>query len=134
MIDTQPEVKNKSVFYLMDEMQHEQVVCYRDEHTDLKAIVGIHNTALGSSMGGIRMWNYVTEEALNDVLKLSRGMTFKSVLAGLNIGEGKALIIGDAKTQKSEIFVRRFGKFINSLNGKYYTAEDVISAQEILNT
>lgn len=126
MIDTQPEVKNKSVFTLMNEMQHEQVVFCRDEHTGLRAIVGIHNTVLGPSMGGTRMWNYATEEeALNDVLRLSRGMTFKSALAGLNIGGGKAVIIGDAKTQKSEVFMRRFGKFINSLNGKYYTAEDV---------
>ncbi|MEQ9402030.1 MAG: Glu/Leu/Phe/Val dehydrogenase dimerization domain-containing protein [Cyclobacteriaceae bacterium] len=133
MIDTQPEVKNKSVFSLMDEMQHEQVVFCRDEHTGLKAIVGIHNTVLGPSMGGTRMWNYATEEeALNDVLRLSRGMTFKSALAGLNIGGGKAVIIGDAKTQKSEVFMRRFGKFINSLNGKYYTAEDVnISTRDI---
>lgn len=126
MIDTKPEVKNKSVFARMEDMKHEQVVFCQDEHTGLRAIVAIHNTVLGPSMGGTRMWNYATEEeALNDVLRLSRGMTFKSALAGLNIGGGKAVIIGDAKTQKSEVFMRRFGKFINSLNGKYYTAEDV---------
>lgn len=133
MIDTAPQVKNKNVFAQMDQMQHEQVVFCRDEHTGLKAIVGIHNTVLGPSMGGTRMWNYATEEeALNDVLRLSRGMTFKSALAGLNIGGGKAVIIGDARTQKSEAFMRRFGKFIHSLNGKYYTAEDVnISTKDI---
>lgn len=126
MIDIQPEVKNKSVFSQMQKMEHEQVVFCQDEHTGLKAIIGIHNTVLGPAMGGTRMWNYASEEeALNDVLRLSRGMTFKSALAGLNIGGGKAVIIGDARTQKSEVFMRRFGKFINSLNGKYYTAEDV---------
>ena len=84
-------------------------------------------------MGGTRMWNYATEEeALNDVLRLSRGMTFKSALAGLNIGGGKAVIIGDARKQKNEVFMRRFGKFVNSLNGKYYTAEDMnISSKDI---
>lgn len=133
MIDTQPEVKNKSVFSRMEDMQHEQVVFCQDEQTGLKAIVAIHNTILGPSMGGTRMWNYATEEeAVNDVLRLSRGMTFKSALAGLNIGGGKAVIIGDAKKQKSEVFMRRFGKFVNSLNGKYYTAEDVnISTRDI---
>ena len=126
MLDIQPEVKNKNVFAQMQEMQHEQVVFCRDEHTGLKAIIGIHNTVLGPAMGGTRMWNYASEEeALTDVLRLSRGMTFKSALAGLNIGGGKAVIIGDARADKSEMLMRRFGKFINSLNGKYYTAEDV---------
>jgi len=126
MIDVQPEVKNKSVFSQMQNMEHEQVVFCQDEHTGLKAIIGIHNTVLGPAMGGTRMWNYASEEeALKDVLRLSRGMTFKSALAGLNIGGGKAVIIGDARKQKNEIFMRRFGKFVNSLNGKYYTAEDV---------
>ena len=133
MIDVEPEVKKKDVFSQMENMQHEQVVFCRDEHTGLKAIIGIHNTVLGPSMGGTRMWNYTSEEeALNDVLRLSRGMTFKSALAGLNIGGGKAVIIGDARKQKNEAFMRRFGKFVNSLSGKYYTAEDVnISTRDI---
>ena len=133
MIDTQPQVGETSVFSQMQEMQHEQVVFCRDEYTGLKAIIGIHNTVLGPAMGGTRMWNYATdEEAINDVLRLSRGMTFKSALAGLNIGGGKAVIIGDARSQKNEAFMRRFGKFVNSLNGKYYTAEDVnISTRDI---
>lgn len=105
---------------------HEQVVFCNDNEIGLKAIVAIHNTVLGPSLGGTRMWAYKNEmEALTDVLRLSRGMTYKSSLAGLNLGGGKAVIIGDSKTQKSEALMRRFGKFINSIGGKYITAEDV---------
>ncbi|HET6227178.1 MAG TPA: Glu/Leu/Phe/Val dehydrogenase dimerization domain-containing protein, partial [Bacteroidia bacterium] len=105
---------------------HEQVVFCNDNDTGLKAIIAIHNTVLGPSMGGTRMWAYKSEvEALRDVLRLSRGMTYKSAVAGLNLGGGKAVIIGDAKTQKNEALMRRFGKFVNSLSGKYITAEDV---------
>jgi leucine dehydrogenase len=92
----------------------------------LKAIIAIHNTSLGPALGGTRMWNYASEEdALTDVLRLSRGMTYKAATAGLNLGGGKAVIIGDPKTQKSEGLFRAFGAFVNSLNGKYITAEDV---------
>ncbi len=105
---------------------HEQVVFCNDNETGLKAIVAIHNTVLGPSLGGTRMWAYKNEmEALTDALRLSRGMTYKSAVAGLNLGGGKAVIIGDSKTQKNEALMRRFGKFINSLSGKYITAEDV---------
>jgi leucine dehydrogenase len=105
---------------------HEQIVFCNDNETGLKAIVAIHNTVLGPSLGGTRMWAYNNEmEALTDVLRLSRGMTYKSSVAGLNLGGGKAVIIGDSKTQKNEALMRRFGKFINSLSGKYITAEDV---------
>jgi leucine dehydrogenase len=105
---------------------HEQVVFCNDNDTGLKAIIAIHNTILGPSLGGTRMWAYNNEmEALTDVLRLSRGMTYKSAVAGLNLGGGKAVIIGDAKTQKNEALMRRFGKFVNSLSGKYITAEDV---------
>jgi leucine dehydrogenase len=105
---------------------HEQVVFCNDKDTGLKAIIGIHNTILGPALGGTRMWNYTNEwEALNDVLRLSRGMTFKSSISGLNLGGGKAVIIGDSKTQKSPELMRKFGEFVNSLSGKYYTAEDV---------
>jgi len=105
---------------------HEQVVFCNDNETGLKAIIAIHNTILGPSLGGTRMWAYNNEmEALTDVLRLSRGMTYKSSVAGLNLGGGKAVIIGDAKTQKNETLMRRFGKFVNSLSGKYITAEDV---------
>ncbi len=105
---------------------HEQVVFFNDNETGLKAIVAVHNTVLGPSLGGTRMWNYNNEaEALNDVLRLSRGMTYKSAAAGLNLGGGKAVIIGDAKKIKTEALLRSFGKFIDSLGGKYITAEDV---------
>lgn len=105
---------------------HEQVVFCHDKDTGLKAIIGIHNTILGPALGGTRMWNYTNEwEALNDVLRLSRGMSFKSSISGLNLGGGKAVIIGDAKTQKNPELMRRFGEFVHSLSGKYYTAEDV---------
>jgi leucine dehydrogenase len=105
---------------------HEQVVFCHDKDTGLKAIIGIHNTVLGPALGGTRMWNYTNEwEALNDVLRLSRGMTFKNSISGLNLGGGKAVIIGDAKTQKTPELMRRFGQFVDSLSGKYITAEDV---------
>ncbi|MAO09176.1 MAG: leucine dehydrogenase [Alteromonas sp.] len=105
---------------------HEQIVFCNDKDTGLKAIIGIHNTVLGPALGGTRMWNYETEwDALNDVLRLSRGMTFKSAITGLNLGGGKAVIIGDAKTQKTPELMLRFGEFVHSLGGKYITAEDV---------
>jgi leucine dehydrogenase len=105
---------------------HEQVVFCNDNATGLRAIIAIHNTVLGPALGGTRMWNYGSEmEALNDVLRLSRGMTYKSSVAGLNLGGGKAVIIGDARKIKSEALLRRFGKFVNNLGGKYITAEDV---------
>ncbi|MDA0194774.1 MAG: Glu/Leu/Phe/Val dehydrogenase [Bacteroidetes bacterium] len=115
-----------SVFDQVAEMEHEQVVFCYDQATGLKAIIAIHNTILGPSMGGTRMWNYATEdEAITDALRLSRGMTYKNAIAGLNIGGGKAVIIGDARRQKNEALMRRFGRFIESLGGRYVTAEDV---------
>ncbi len=105
---------------------HEQVVFCNDKDTGLKAIIGIHSTVLGPALGGTRMWSYQSEwEALNDVLRLSRGMTFKAAITGLNLGGGKAVIIGDSKTQKTPELMKRFGEFIHTLGGKYYTAEDV---------
>ncbi len=106
--------------------EHEEVVFCHDPSVGLKAIIAIHNTSLGPALGGTRMWNYKTEEeALIDVLRLSKGMTYKAATAGLNLGGGKAVIIGDSKTQKTEGLFRAFGQFVNSLNGKYITAEDV---------
>jgi leucine dehydrogenase len=119
-------VKESGIFGTLSQLGHEQVVFCHDEATGLKAIIAIHNTVLGPALGGTRMWNYTSEqEAITDVLRLSRGMTFKAAISGLNLGGGKAVIIGDAKTMKTEAFLRRFGKFVNSLNGKYITAEDV---------
>jgi len=105
---------------------HEQVVFCNDKDTGLKAIIGIHSTVLGPALGGTRMWQYRSEwDALNDVLRLSRGMSFKSAITGLNLGGGKAVIIGDATTQKTTELMLRFGEFVHSLGGRYITAEDV---------
>ena len=105
---------------------HEQVVICNNKEVGLKAIIAIHNTSLGPALGGTRMWNYKTEEeAVIDVLRLSKGMTYKASAAGLHLGGGKAVIIGDPKTQKNEAMFRAFGRFVNSLNGRYITAEDV---------
>lgn len=125
IIDTK-DLKNDPVFGQLSFDNHEQIVFCNDEDTGLKAIIGIHNTTLGPALGGTRMWQYKSEwEALNDVLRLSRGMTYKSAITGLNLGGGKAVIIGDAKTQKNDALMRKFGEFVNSLSGKYITAEDV---------
>jgi leucine dehydrogenase len=126
MIEAASQVKGSRIFKMMSDMEHEQLVFCNDPATGLKAIIAIHNTVLGPAMGGTRMWNYATEEeAVLDALRLSRGMTFKSAIAGLNIGGGKAVIIGDARKIKSEAMMRRFGRFVDSLGGRYWTAEDV---------
>jgi leucine dehydrogenase len=119
-------VKVDPVFGQPSFNDHEQVVFCHDKDTGLKAIIGIHNTVLGPALGGTRMWSYANEwEALNDVLRLSRGMTYKSAISGLNLGGGKAVIIGNAATDKTPELITRFGQFVNSLSGKYITAEDV---------
>ena len=111
---------------MLSENDHEQVLFCNDNETGLKAIIAVHNTVLGPAMGGTRMWSYANDmEALNDALRLSRGMTYKNSISGLNIGGGKAVIIGDARTMKSEALMRKFGRFVENLNGKYVTAEDV---------
>ncbi|MBI2520004.1 MAG: Glu/Leu/Phe/Val dehydrogenase [Bdellovibrio sp.] len=110
----------------MYSMGHEEVVFYADPSCNLKAIVAIHNTILGPALGGTRMWPYKTEdEALEDVLRLSKGMTYKASVSGLNLGGGKAVIIGDPEKDKSEALFRSFGRLVESLNGRYITAEDV---------
>lgn len=126
MIEAQPQQKTETIFDQMESMEHEQLVFCNDKSTGLKAIIAIHNTVLGPAMGGTRMWNYATEEeAIIDALRLARGMTFKNAIAGLNIGGGKAVIMGDARSQKNEAMMRRFGRFVESLGGRYWTAEDV---------
>ncbi len=118
--------KDNLLFKEISNLGHEQVVFCHDEPTGLKAIIAIHNTVLGPALGGTRMWNYASDrEALTDVLRLSRGMTFKAAISGLNLGGGKAVIIGDSKKIKTEAFLRRFGRFVESLGGRYITAEDV---------
>jgi len=110
----------------MDKMGHEQVIFCRDKETGLRAIIAIHSTIMGPALGGTRMWNYEKElDALNDVLRLSRGMTYKAAITGLELGGGKAVIIGDSRFGKTEVLLRRFGQFVESLGGKYITAEDV---------
>lgn len=114
------------IFETIDTSGHEEVVFCHNKDAGLKAIIAIHNTVLGPALGGTRMWPYATEaEALNDVLRLSRGMTYKAAVSGLNLGGGKAVIWGDPNKDKSEALFRAFGRFINSLNGRYITAEDV---------
>ena len=103
----------------MSLMGHEQVIFCQDAETGLKAIIAIHNTTLGPALGGTRMWNYESEEqALEDVLRLSRGMSFKAAISGLELGGGRAVIIGDAATEKTEALMRKFGSFVESLGGK----------------
>ncbi len=115
-----------NTFEIMDELEHEQVIFCRNKDVGLRAIIAIHDTTLGPALGGTRMWPYETEEeALRDVLRLSRGMTFKAAAAGLNLGGGKAVIIGDPKKDKSEALFRAFGRFVESLRGRFITAEDV---------
>ncbi|MDG4836087.1 Glu/Leu/Phe/Val dehydrogenase [Micromonospora sp. WMMD967] len=105
---------------------HEQVVFCQDKQSGLKAIIGIYSTALGPALGGTRFYPYASEEdALADVLDLSRGMAYKNALAGLDLGGGKAVIWGDPEQIKSEALLRAYGRFVESLGGRYYTACDV---------
>jgi len=114
------------IFETIETTEHEQVIFCNNNDAGLKAIIAIHNTVLGPALGGLRMWPYGSEqEALDDVLRLSRGMTYKASVAGLNLGGGKAVIIGDPRKDKSEALFRAFGRFIDSLHGRYITAEDV---------
>lgn len=110
----------------MNQKGHEQVVFCNDHETGLKAIIAIHDTTIGPALGGCRMWDYESEEAaLTDVLRLSRGMSYKAAIAGLNLGGGKAVILGNSKTDKTETLFRSFGRFVEGLSGRYITAEDV---------
>src|SRR4051812_26329880 len=111
----------------------EQLVFCHDRASGLRAIIAIHDTTLGPALGGIRMRPYPTEiDALTDVLRLARAMSYKAALAGLNLGGGKSVIIGDPRTQKSEVLFRAMGRFIESLNGRYICATDVGTTTEDL--
>lgn len=115
-----------SILDQLSALGHKKVVFCNDPDTGLKAIIAIHDTTLGPAIGGTRMWNYATEaEALEDVLRLSRSMTYKAAITGLNLGGGSAVIIGDARKEKSEAMMRSYGRFIKNLNGEFITAEDV---------
>jgi leucine dehydrogenase len=119
------------IFERLAEHNHEQVVFCYEPSTGYKGIIAIHNTTLGPALGGTRFWNYGSnEEALIDVLRLARGMTYKAAVAGLNLGGGKSVIIGDPKTPRREMIFRAHGRFVESLGGRYYTAEDVGTSVE----
>jgi len=119
------------IFEAMQMHDHEQVVFSYDPSCKYKGIIAIHNTTLGPALGGTRYWNYKTlDEALHDVLRLSRGMTYKAAVAGLNLGGGKSVIIGDPKTRRREMTFRAHGRFVDSLKGRYITAEDVGTSVE----
>lgn len=117
---------NKGVFESIQNESFEQVVYCNDPSVGLKAIISMHSTVLGPATGGCRMWAYTDEqEALTDVLRLSKGMTYKAAISGLNWGGGKAVILGDPKTAKNPAMLERFGEYVNRLNGNYITAKDV---------
>ncbi len=113
-------------FDYMERYGYEQIVYFYDKTTGLKGVTVIHDTTLGPALGGTRLWNYATEdEAVIDCLRLARGMTYKSAAAGLNLGGGKTVLIGDPNKVKSEAYFRALGRYVQSLNGRYITAEDV---------
>ena len=114
------------IFPEIESQGHEQVNYFYDPETDLRAIIAIHSTVLGPSLGGCRMMSYKSDEdALIDVLRLSKGMTYKAAIAGLKLGGGKAVIIANPKTQKTEDMLKSFGRFVDGLSGRYITAEDM---------
>lgn len=123
------------IFYDLNSYGHEQVSFFYDKETGLRAIIGVHSTVLGPSLGGCRMWKYKDEhEALRDVLRLSRGMTYKASLAGLNLGGGKAVVIGDSRVDKSPEMLKALARAVDSLGGRYITAEDVGMSVEDIDT
>jgi leucine dehydrogenase len=114
------------IFERMGIREHEQLVFWSEPRIGYRGIIAIHNTTLGPALGGTRFWNYQTdEEAVEDALRLARGMTYKSALAGLNLGGGKSVIIGDPNTRNREMIFRAHGRAVESLAGRYITAEDV---------
>jgi len=118
--------QTQGIFGQMAGYDHENLFLCHDAASGLRAIIAIHNTVLGPALGGTRMWTYAHDsDAVTDALRLSEGMTYKAAISGLNLGGGKAVIIGDPRKNKSEALFRRYGRFVNNLGGKYITAEDV---------
>ena len=118
------------VFEAMSAGRHEQIVWCHEPTSGLRSIIAIHSTALGPALGGARFRPYASEDdALRDVLRLSRGMTYKNAAAGLDLGGGKAVIIGEPATMRSEALIRAYGRFVHGLAGRYLTAEDVGTTQ-----
>ena len=114
------------LFDTIAEMGHEQVVLCQDSASGYRGIIAVHSTTLGPALGGTRFWNYASDDdAIVDALRLARGMTYKNAVAGLNLGGGKSVIIGDNKTHDREMIFRAHGRFVESLGGRYITAEDV---------
>ncbi|MEN2766040.1 branched-chain amino acid dehydrogenase [Ornithinibacillus xuwenensis] len=114
------------IFKGMEAYDYEQLVFCQDKNSGLKAVIAIHDTTLGPALGGTRMWTYDSEEeAIIDAMRLAKGMTYKNAAAGLNLGGGKTVIIGDPRKDKNPEMFRTFGRYIQSLNGRYITAEDV---------
>src|SRR5690625_1116319 len=119
------------VFTNMQAYDYEQLIFCQDKNSGLKAIIAIHDTTLGPALGGLRIWPYGSEaEAIEDALRLAKGMTYKNAAAGLNLGGGKTVIIGDPKKDKNPEMLRALGRYIQGLNGRYITAEDVGSTVE----
>lgn len=117
---------DSSILEQLSAYGHKKLVFCNDPDTGLKAIIAIHDTTLGPALGGTRMWSYATEgEALEDALRLSRGMTYKAAITGLNLGGGKGVIIGDSRKDKTETLMRSYGRFIKNLNGEFITAEEM---------
>lgn len=122
------------IFDVMEKDNYEQIIFCQHKQTKLKAIIAIHDTTLGPALGGVRMWDYNSEEeALGDALRLAKGMTYKNAAAGLDLGGGKAVIIGNPKIDKSEEMFRVFARFVEGLNGRYITALDVGTTEEDMN-
>src|SRR4026209_2784025 len=114
------------LFDTVAEMGHEQLVLCQDSASGYRGIIAVHSTVLGPALGGTRFWNYANdEEAIVDALRLARGMTYKNAVAGLNLGGGKSVIIGDNKTASRELLFRAHGRFVEILGGRYIAAEDV---------
>jgi leucine dehydrogenase len=119
-------MKTFNIFEYMKKYQYENIFLCQDDKADFKAIIAIHSTDLGPAAGGIRMWQYESEmDAIEDALRLARGMTYKYAAAGANMGGGKAVVIADPKRKDREVVFRTLGRFINRLGGKFYTGEDV---------
>ncbi len=120
------------IFKFMGEHGHEQILLCSEPSVGYQGIIAIHNTTLGPALGGTRFWNYATEaDAVVDALRLAKGMTYKAAVTGLNLGGGKSVIIGDPKIKAGrEMIFRAHGRFVDSLKGRYITAEDVGTSVE----
>src|ERR1700749_782559 len=122
-----------TIFGQMNAYGHQKIVFCNDPDSGMKAIIAIHDTTLGPAFGSTRMWAYRTEaDALNDVLRLSKSMTYKAAVAGLNLGGGKAVIIGDSRKLKTEALLRKFGRFVKNFNGEFIAAEHVAGMPETI--